>query len=147
MDNITSKDDLKVIFTKLKRMYFDDYQLILVFNYLQQNCILLKFMYRVFNQRRFQHKLITLPLQCDLERDLQMILYKVYKKNIEWESIDYNITRQEFLRARVDFIGNHNIFDLPTITEEEKLLCYQPPLAGNAHQRFHSYLVNPKHKK
>ena len=50
-------------------------------------------MYRAFSQRRFQHKLITLPFQCDLERDLQLILYDVYKKNIELESIDYKITR------------------------------------------------------
>ena len=85
-------------------------------------------MYRAFSQRRFQHKLITLPLQCDLERDLQLILYDVYKKNIELESIDYTITRWEFLRAMVDFIGDHNISDLLTITEEERWLCYQPPL-------------------
>ena len=91
--------------------------------------LFLKLMYRAFSQKRFQYKLLTLPLQCDLERDLQPILYDVYKKNIELESIDYNITRWEFLRARVDFIGDHNIFDLPTIAEEERWLCYQPPLA------------------
>ena len=47
----------------------------------------------------------------------------------------------------VDLIGDHNIFDLPTIAEEERWLCYQPPLAADAHQRFHSYLVNPQHQK
>ena len=125
MDNITSKDDLKVIFTNLKRMYFNDYWLILIMFSITftQKCLLLKLMYRVFSQRRFQHKLITLPLQCDLERDLQPILHDVYKKNIELESIDYKISRQEFLRARIDFIIDHNIFDLPTIAKEERWLC------------------------
>ena len=92
MDNITSRDDLKLIFTNLKRMYFNDYWLILMFSIaFTQNCLFLKLMYRAFSQRRFKHKLITLPLQCDLERDLQLILYD--KKNIELESIDYKITR------------------------------------------------------
>ena len=129
-------------------MYFNDYQLILMFLItFTKDCLFLKLMYRAISQKRIQYKLLTLPLQCDLERDLQPVLYNIYKKNIELESIDYKITRPEFLRARVDFIGDHNIFDLPTITEEERWLCYQPPLAGDAHQRFHSYLVNPKHQQ
>ena len=148
MDNITSKDYLKPILTNLKRMYFNDYWLILLFSItFTQNDIFLKLMYRAFSQKRFQNKLLTLPLQCDLERDLQPILYNIYKKNIELECIDYKITRQEFLRARVDFLGDQNIFDLPTIAEEERWLCYQPPLSGHAQQRFHSYLVNPKYQQ
>ena len=147
MDNITSKDDLKPILTNLKRMYFNDYRLILMFLItFTQNDIFLKLMYRAFSQRRFQYKLLTLPLQCDLERDLQLILYNIYKKNIELESQDYKITRREFLRARVDFLGDHTIFDLPTIAEEERWLCFQPPLVGYPQQRFHSYLVKPKHQ-
>ena len=94
MDNITSKDDLKLILTNLKRMYFNDYRLILMFSLtFTQNDLFLKLMYRAFSQRRFQYKLLTLPLQCDLERDLQPILYNIYKKNIELESQDYKITR------------------------------------------------------
>ena len=58
-----------------------------------QNDQFLKLMYRAFSQRRFQYKLLTLPLQCDLERDLQPILYNIYKKNLELESQDYKITR------------------------------------------------------
>ena len=69
-----------------------------------QNDLFLKLMYRAFSQRRFQYKLLTLPLKCDLERDLQPILYTIYKKNLELESQDYKITRQEFLRATVDFL-------------------------------------------
>ena len=84
MDNITSKDDLKLILTNLKRMYFNDYRLILIFLLtFTQNDLFLKLMYRAFSQRRFQYKLLTLSLQCDLERDLQPILYNTYKKNIE----------------------------------------------------------------
>ena len=58
-----------------------------------QNDLFLKLMYKAFSQRRFQYKLLTLPLQCDLESDLQPILYNIYKKNIELESLDYKITR------------------------------------------------------
>ena len=94
MDNITSKDDLKLILTNLKRMYFNDYQLILMFSLtFTQNDLFLQLMYRAFSQRRFQYKLLILPLQCDLERDFQLILYNIYKKNIELESQDYKITR------------------------------------------------------
>ena len=70
-----------------------------------QNCLFLKLMYRAFNQKGFQQKLVRLPLQCHLERDLKLILHDVYKNNIELQSIDYKITRWEFLRAIVDSIG------------------------------------------
>ena len=63
---------------------------------------------------------MRLSLKCQLERDLKSILHVVYKKNIELESIDYKLTRQEFLKAMVDSIGDHDTFDLPTITEEER---------------------------
>ena len=53
-----------------------------------QNDLFLKLMYRVFSQKRFQYKLLTLPLQCNLERDLQLTLYKIYKKKLELESQD-----------------------------------------------------------
>ena len=72
MDNITSKDDLRLILTNLKRMYFNDYRLILMFLLtFTQNDLFLKLMYRAFSQRIFQYKLLTLPLQCDLERHSQ----------------------------------------------------------------------------
>ena len=94
MDNITSKDDFKQILTNLKRMYFNDYRLILMFSFtFTQDDLFLKLMYRAFSQRRFQYKLLTLPFKCDLERDLQPILYNIYKKNLELESQDYKITR------------------------------------------------------
>ena len=75
-------------------------------------------------------------------RDL--ILHDIYKKNIELESIDYQLTRWEFLKAMVDSIGDHDTFDLPTIAEE-RWLCYEPPLIGGVHQRFCLYLIGPKH--
>ena len=104
MDNITSQDDLKQIFTDLQRLYFNDFWLIhMFFITITQNYLLLKLLYGVFSQKRFQHKLVPLPLQCNLESDLQLILYDVYKNNLELESRDYKITRWEFLRARVDF--------------------------------------------
>ena len=109
-----------------------------------QNYLFLKLIYRVFNQKGFKQKLVRLPLQCHLERDLKPILHDAYKNNIELESIDYKLTRWEFLKAMVDSIGNHDTFDLPTIAEEERWLCYQPPLIGGVHQRFGLYLIEPK---
>ena len=147
MDNITSKDDLKQILTNLKTMYFNDYRLILLFSFtFTQNDLFLKLMYRAFSQRRFQYKSLTLPLKCDLERDLQPILYTIYKKNLELESQDYKITRREFLRATVDYLGDDQIFELPPILEEQRWLCFQPPLVDYPRQKFHSYLVKPKHQ-
>ena len=110
-----------------------------------QNYLFLKFMDRAFNQKGFKQKLVRLPLKWQLERDLKLILHDVYKKNIELESISYKLTRWKFLRAMVDSIGDHDTFDLPTITEEERWLCYQPSLIGGVHQRFHLYLIEPKH--
>ena len=56
-----------------------------------QNYLFLKLMHRAFNQKGFQHKLVRLPLQCNLKKNLKLILHDVYKKNIELESIDYNV--------------------------------------------------------
>ena len=111
-----------------------------------QNDLFLKLMYRVFSQRKFQYKLLTLPLKCDLERDLQPILYTIYKKNLELEFQDYKITRREFLRVTVDFLGDNQIFEQPPISEEQRWLCFRPPLVYYPLQRFHSYLVKPKHQ-
>ena len=103
-------------------------------------------MYRVFSQRRFQYKLLTLSLKCDLEGDLQPILYNIYKKNLELESQDYKITRHEFLRDMVDVLGDNTILELAPILEEQRWLCFQPTLVDYPQQRFHSYLVKPKHQ-
>ena len=45
----------------------------------------------------------------------------------------------------VDSIGDHDTYDLPTMAEEERWLCYQPPLLGGVHPRFCLYLIEPKH--
>ena len=125
MDKISPQDDLKPIFTKFRRMYFNDYHFIFMFLItFIQNFLFLKLIYRAFNQKGFQQKLVRLSLQCHLERDLKPILHDVYKMNIELEFIDYKLTRWEFLRAMVDSIGDHNTFELPTIAEEERWLCY-----------------------
>ena len=101
-------------------------------------------MYRVFSQRRFQYKLLTLSFKCDLARDLQPILDKIHRKNVHLEPQDFKITRSEFLRALVDVLGEDTIFELPSIPEEQRWLCFQPPLVGYPRQRFHSYLVKPR---
>ena len=129
MDNIASKDNIKQILTNLKRMYFNNYQLILMLSFtLTQDDLFLRLIYRAFNQRRFQYKLLTLSSKCNLERDLQPILYNIYKKNLELETQDYRITGHEFLNAIVDVLGENTTFELPPIPEEQRWLCFQPPL-------------------
>ena len=80
-----------------------------------------------------------------LERDLKPILQEIYQKNIELEVTDHKITWWGFLKAMVDSIQDHDTFDLPTIIEEERWLCYEPPLTGCMHQKFRLYLIDAKH--
>ena len=71
---------------------------------LTQDDIFLRLLNIVFNQRKFQYKLLTLSSKCNLEKDLQPILYNIYKKNLEVETQDYRVTRREFLNAMVEFL-------------------------------------------
>ena len=83
MDNIASKNKIQQILTNLKLMYFNDYQLIFMFSFtITQDDLFLRLLYRAFNQRKFQYKLLTLSSKCNLEKDLQLILYNIYKKNL-----------------------------------------------------------------
>ena len=128
MDSIASRDKIQQILTNLKRMYFNDYRLIFMFSFtLTQDDLFLQLLYRAFNQRKFHYKL-TLSSKCDLEKDLQPILYNIYKKNLEMQTQDYTVTRHEFLNAMADLLENNTIFELPPIPEEQRWLCFQPPL-------------------
>ena len=94
MDKIASKDNIKQILTNLKRMYFNDYQLIFIFSFtLTPDDIFLRLLYRAFNQRKFHYKLLTLSSKCNLEKDLQLILYNIYKRNLDVETQNYMVTR------------------------------------------------------
>ena len=144
MDNIASKDTIQQILTNLKRMYFNDYRLILIFSFtLTQDDLFLRLLYRAFNQKRFQYKLLTLSSKCNLEKDLQPILYNIYKRNLDVETQDYTVTRHEFLNAMSDVLEDNTVFDLPPIPEEQRWLCFQPPLVDYSQQRFSSYLLKP----
>ena len=59
------------------------------------------------------------------------------------ETQDYSITRHEFLKAMVDHLETNPIFVLPPIPEEQRWVCFQPPLADYPQQRFYSYLTKP----
>ena len=87
---------------------------------LTQDDLFLRLLYRAFNQRKLQYKLLTLSSKCNLEKDLQPILYNIYKKNLEVETQDYTVTRREFLNAMVDLLENNTIFELPPIPEEQR---------------------------
>ena len=129
MDNIASRDKIQQILTKLKRMYFNNYRLIFMFSFtLTQDNLFLRLLYRVFNQSKFQYKLLTLSSKCNLEKVLQLILYNIYKKNLEMETQDYTVTRHDFLNAMVNILEDNTIFELPPIPEEQRWLCFQPPL-------------------
>ena len=72
MDNIESRDKIQQILTNLKRMYFNYYRLIFMFSFtLTQDDLFLKLLYRAFNKKKFQYKLLTLSSKCNLEKDLQ----------------------------------------------------------------------------
>ena len=104
-------------------MYFNDYRLIFIFSFtLTQDDIFLKLLYRAFNQRNFQYKLLTLSSKCNLEKDLQPILYNIYKRNLDVETQNYTVTRREFLDAMVDILEDNTIFNLSPIPEEQKWL-------------------------
>ena len=77
---------------------------------LTQDDLFLRLLYRAFNQRKFQYKLITLSSKCNLEKDLQPILYNIYKKNLEVETKNYAVTRREFLKDMVDHLEHNTIF-------------------------------------
>ena len=44
----------------------------------------------------------------------------------------------------VDLLEDNTIFELPPILEEQRWLCFQPPLVDYPQQRFCSYLAKPK---
>ena len=44
----------------------------------------------------------------------------------------------------VDILEDNTIFDLSPILEEQRWLCFQPPLVDYPQQRFCSYLAKPK---
>ena len=120
MDNIAYKKKIQQILTNLKRMYFNDYCLISMFSFTFTQDYLFLRLYRAFNQRKLQYKLITLSSKCNLEKELQLILYNIYKKNLELETQDYTITRCEFLKAMVDLLENNTIFEFSPIPEEQR---------------------------
>ena len=142
MDNIASKDKIQQILTNLKRMYFNDYRLIFIFSFtLTQDDLFLRLLYRVFNQKKFQYKLLTLLSKCNLEKDLQPILYNIYKRNLDVETQDYTLSRPKFLNAMSDVLEDNTVFDLPPILEEQRWVCFQPPLVDYSQQKFCFYLL------
>ena len=144
MDNLTSTIKIQQILKNLKLLYFNDYLLIFKFSFtLTQDDIFLQLLYRAFNQRKFQYKLLTLSSQCDLEKDLQPILYNIYRSNLELETQDYSVKRHEFLHALVDHLETNPVFELPPIPEEQRWVCFKPPLVDYPKQRFCSYLTKP----
>ena len=92
MDNLTTRIKIQQSLEDLKRMYFNDYRYIFKFSFtLTKDDIFLRLLYRAFNQRKFQYKLLTLPSKCNLETDLQPILYNIYRMNLDVEHTQIQI--------------------------------------------------------
>ena len=107
-------------------MYFNNYQLIFKFSFtFTQDDIFLRLLYRAFNQRKFQYKLLTLSSKCNLEKDLQPILYNIYRRNLELETQVYSVKRHEFLQAVIDHLETNPVFELPPIPEEQRWVCFK----------------------
>ena len=145
MDNLATRIKIQQILKDLKLMYFNDYRYIFKFSFtLTQDDIFLRLLYRAFNQRKFQYKLLTLSSKCNLEKDLQPILYNIYRRNLDVETQKkYSVTRHEFLHAVVDHLETTPVFDLSPIPEERRWICFKPPLVDYPEQRFCSYLTQP----
>ena len=143
MDNLATRIKVQQILKDLKLMYFNDYRYILQFSFtLTKDDIFLRLLYRAFNQRTFQYKLLTLPSKCNLEKDLQPILYNIYRRNLDVETHRYKIYRHEFLNAVGDYLDTIPVLELPPIPEERTWICFKAPLADYPNQRFHSYLTH-----
>ena len=144
MDNLATRIKIQQILKDLKLMYFNDYRYIFKFSFtLTQDDIFLRLLYRAFNQRKFQYKLLTLSSKCNLEKDLQPILYNIYRRNLDVETQKYSVKRHEFLHAVVDHLETIPVFELPPIPEERRWICFKPPLVDYPEQRFCSYLTQP----
>ena len=144
MDNLASRIKVQQILKDLKLMYFNDYRYILKFSFtLTKDDIFLRLLYRVFNQRKFQYTLLTLSSKCNLENDLQPILYNIYRRNLDVETHQYKISRHEFLHAVVDHLDTIPILELPPIPEDRTWICFKAPLVDYPEQKFHSYLTHP----
>ena len=143
MDNLATRIKIQQILKDLKLMYFNDYRYILKFSFtLTKDDIFLRLLYRAFNQRKFQYKLLTLSSKCNLEKDLQPILYNIYRRNLDVETHKYKLSRHEFLHAVGDYLDTIPVLELPPIPEERTWICFKSPLVDYPEQKFHSYLTH-----
>ena len=112
MDKLATRVKIQQILEDLKTMYFNDYRYILKFTFtLTQDDIFLRLLYRAFNQRKFQYKLLTLPSKCNLKMDLQPILYNIYRKYLDVETQIYAIKRHEFHDAVLDHLERFQLWN------------------------------------
>ena len=144
MDKLATRVKIQQILEDLKRMYFNDYRYIFKFSFtLTQDDIFLRLLYRAFNQRKFQYKLLTLSSKCDLKMDLQPILYNIYRRNLDVETQNYAIKRHEFHDTVLDQLEKIPVMELTPIPEERTWICFKAPLVDYPEQRFCSYLMHP----
>ena len=75
--------------------------------------------------------------------DLQLILYNIYRRNLDVETHQYKISRHEFLHTLVDHLDTILVLELSPIPEERTWIYFKAPLVDYPEQKFHSYLTHP----
>ena len=145
MDNLATRIKVQQILKDLKLMYFNDYRYILKFSFtLTKDDIFLRLLYRAFNQRKFQYKLLTLSSKCNLEKDLQPILYNIYRRNLDVETHQYKISRHESLHMLwLITLTQFQFWNCHLFRKSEHGYASRAPLVDYLEQKFHSYLTHP----
>ena len=102
MDNLVTIIKIQQILEDLKRMYFNKLPLhIEVLIYPHKRIYFFDCCTERLTKGKFQYKLLTLSSKCNLETDLQPILYNIYKMNLDVETHKYKLSRHDFLHTVV----------------------------------------------
>ena len=100
-------------------MYFISYKF--VFNFIttiSKHHLFLKLMYKSISQPSYKYKLLKFPLDCDLDKELLLILLDSYQKNTDLEIKDHKITQKGNLKNICLSTKKSVTFDLPPIEEQ-----------------------------
>ena len=84
------------------------------------------------------------PLDCDLDKELLLILLDSYQKNTDLEIKDHKITQKGNLKNICLSTKKSVTFDLPPI-EEQIMDCHKSPMRKYLHPKLLSHLMDPRH--
>ena len=125
------------ILSKYKKVYLMSYEFILYFTVtVNEHQLLLKLMYKIIHQSSYKYKLLKFSLDCDLEKELPVILSTLYQKNIEqkFKLKTNKVTKEEMCSIwSTSHRGRHI----------ETSNCVSP-LIKYTHSTLHSHLMDPR---